>query len=154
MAIRQRHFPFDDVLELLEHIFASGVSDIASIRHKAAKAAIPFTDVLPGGSFDKHHHLQCDFEQQKQGFDALGSVQIYGFYAAGPLGSAEGVLAFVLSLVGHHGRFDAQLIWALVGQQRVITAARKGLIKSVLIETQLHFKMILGNGHLRGFSLF
>ena len=84
-------------------------------------------------------YLQCDFEQQKEGFDALGGAQIDGFYAVGYLDSAKGVLAFVLSLVSHHGRFDVQLIWSLVGQQRLIVAAAKDLIESVQVESQFHF---------------
>jgi len=84
-------------------------------------------------------YLQCDFEQQKEGFDALGGAQIDGFYAVGHLDSAKGVLTFLMSLVSHHGRFDVQLIWRLVGQQRLIVAAAKDLIESVQVESQFHF---------------
>ena len=62
IAVGQRQFTLDDVLELLEHVFASRISHIGSVGHKVIQAAITFVDIFSGGSFDKHYHLQEVFQ--------------------------------------------------------------------------------------------
>jgi hypothetical protein len=115
VPVGQLHLSLDDIFELFQHVLAARITDILFIWHQSVQASIPIVDIISGGSFEEHRHLQSDFEQKQKRFDSLRGMQVDGLNAVRTLGPAKGVLAFVLVLVSLHGFLDTELPQRLVG---------------------------------------
>jgi hypothetical protein len=78
ISVGQLHFSLDDIFELFKHELAARITDISFVWHKSVQASVPAVYIIPGRSFDKHQHLQSNFEQKQKCFDSFRCMQVHG----------------------------------------------------------------------------